>query len=121
PPFPENAVLYGHIRQAPVVKREVPVATGEIDPAFATAARIVEAEYEWPFQSHASMGRPAPLPMRGPKGQPCGTARRSRTSRSTVSRAGPAAGQGARDLVPSPGLLWTQRRRRYPRVPGRST
>ena len=56
PPFPEMAALYDHIRQAPVVKREVPVATGEIDPAFASAARIVEAEYEWPFQSHASMG-----------------------------------------------------------------
>jgi nicotinate dehydrogenase subunit B len=56
PPFPEMAALYDHIRQAPVVKREVPVATGEIDPAFTSAARIVEAEYEWPFQSHASMG-----------------------------------------------------------------
>jgi hypothetical protein len=56
PPFPENSALYQHIRQAPVVKREVPVAVGDIDPAFAGAARIVEAEYEWPFQSHASMG-----------------------------------------------------------------
>jgi nicotinate dehydrogenase subunit B len=56
PPFPEMAALYDHIRQASVVKREVQVATGEIDPAFASAARIVEAEYEWPFQSHASMG-----------------------------------------------------------------
>jgi CO/xanthine dehydrogenase Mo-binding subunit len=56
PPFPEMAALYDHIRQAPVVKREVPVATGEIDAAFTSAARIVEAEYEWPFQSHASMG-----------------------------------------------------------------
>ncbi|MGB9649999.1 MAG: molybdopterin cofactor-binding domain-containing protein, partial [Stellaceae bacterium] len=56
PPFPEMAALYDHIRQASVVKREVQVATGEIDLAFANAARIVEAEYEWPFQSHASMG-----------------------------------------------------------------
>ena len=56
PPFPEMAALYDHIRQAAVVKREVPVATGEIDPAFGGAARVVEAEYEWPFQSHASMG-----------------------------------------------------------------
>jgi nicotinate dehydrogenase subunit B len=55
PPFPENSALYQHIRQAPVVKREVPIATGEIDPAFAAAARVIEAEYEWPFQSHASM------------------------------------------------------------------
>jgi CO/xanthine dehydrogenase Mo-binding subunit len=56
PPFPENSALYDHIRQAPVVKREVPVAAGEIDPVFAGTARVVEAEYEWPFQSHASMG-----------------------------------------------------------------
>src|SRR6516164_1867675 len=56
PPFPENSALYDHIRQAPVVKREVPVSAGEIEPAFAGAARVVEAEYEWPFQSHASMG-----------------------------------------------------------------
>jgi nicotinate dehydrogenase subunit B len=34
----------------------VPVSIGETDPAFAGAARVVEAEYEWPFQSHASMG-----------------------------------------------------------------
>ncbi len=56
PPFPENSALYQHIRQAPVVKREVPVASGEIDPVFSGAARVIEAEYEWPFQSHASMG-----------------------------------------------------------------
>src|SRR6516162_663303 len=34
PPFPENSALYQHIRQAPVVKREVPVAVGDIDPVF---------------------------------------------------------------------------------------
>src|SRR5215472_16610896 len=55
-PFPEMAMLYDHIRAAPVVKREVPVANGEIDLAFAGAARVIEAEYQWPFQSHASMG-----------------------------------------------------------------
>src|SRR5262249_28650559 len=56
PPFPENSALYQQIRQAPVVKHEAPVSVGEIDPVFAGAARVVEAEYEWPFQSHASMG-----------------------------------------------------------------
>jgi hypothetical protein len=45
------AALYDHIRQAPVVTREVPVAIGEIEPAFAGAAQVVEAEYQWPFQS----------------------------------------------------------------------
>ena len=55
-PFPESRTIFRYIRQAAVVKREVSVAIGEIDPAFAGAARVVAAEYEWPFQSHASMG-----------------------------------------------------------------
>src|SRR5207247_9810319 len=30
--------------------------TGNVKEALKTAARVIEAEYEWPFQSHASMG-----------------------------------------------------------------
>jgi nicotinate dehydrogenase subunit B len=57
PPFPDQAALYDHIRRAPVRKREVDKnETGNVDEAFATSARVVEAEYEWPFQSHACMG-----------------------------------------------------------------
>jgi CO/xanthine dehydrogenase Mo-binding subunit len=57
PPFPESAALYDHIRKAPVRKREVDnKQTGNVDDAFKTAARVIEAEYEWPFQSHACMG-----------------------------------------------------------------
>lgn len=48
--------LHEHIRRAPVVKREEPVGTGDIDGAFKSAARVVNAEYEWPLQSHSSMG-----------------------------------------------------------------
>jgi nicotinate dehydrogenase subunit B len=114
PPFPEMAALYDHIRQAPVVKREVPVATGEIDPAFASAARIVEAEYVWPFQSARQYG--PGLRRRGRAGRRSDpvdrlaeAALRARRSR---SRAGPAAGQGPRDLGPGPRLLRAQRRRR---------
>jgi nicotinate dehydrogenase subunit B len=55
-PFPPMAELHDHIRRAPVVKREDPVRKGDVEAAFKTAARTVEAEYEWPFQSHASMG-----------------------------------------------------------------
>jgi CO/xanthine dehydrogenase Mo-binding subunit len=55
-PFPEMAALHDHIRKAPVAKREEPVKKGDVAAAFRTAARVVEAEYEWPFQSHASMG-----------------------------------------------------------------
>ena len=56
PPFPEQASLYDHIRKAPVRKREVEKENGNVDEAFKSAAKVIEAEYEWPFQSHASMG-----------------------------------------------------------------
>jgi nicotinate dehydrogenase subunit B len=56
-PFPDPEALYEHIRKAPVRKREVDdKQTGNVDEAFETAARVIEAEYEYPFQSHASMG-----------------------------------------------------------------
>jgi nicotinate dehydrogenase subunit B len=57
PPFPVTAALYDHMRKAPVRKREIGgKEAGNVDDAFKTAARVIEAEYEWPFQSHASMG-----------------------------------------------------------------
>ncbi len=56
PALPGNAGVYDWIRKATPNKRSVEVDTGELDKAFADAAKIVEASYEWPFQSHASMG-----------------------------------------------------------------
>jgi CO/xanthine dehydrogenase Mo-binding subunit len=57
PSFPETGGIYDHIRKAPVRKRsEEGKPAGNVDDAFRSAARIIEAEYEWPFQSHASMG-----------------------------------------------------------------
>jgi CO/xanthine dehydrogenase Mo-binding subunit len=56
PPFPEQASLYDHIRKASVRKRMVEQQNGDVDEAFKSAAKVIEAEYEWPFQSHASMG-----------------------------------------------------------------
>jgi nicotinate dehydrogenase subunit B len=55
-PFIEQASLYDHIRKAPVRKKVVEKENGSVDDAFKNAAKIIEAEYEWPFQSHASMG-----------------------------------------------------------------
>ena len=57
PPFPDASALYEHIRKAPVRKRQVEgKETGNVDDVFKNAARVIEAEYEWPFQSHACMG-----------------------------------------------------------------
>lgn len=55
-PFPSQDSLYDHIRKAPVLKREVVVNNGSVEQAIAGAARMITAEYEWPFQSHASIG-----------------------------------------------------------------
>jgi CO/xanthine dehydrogenase Mo-binding subunit len=57
PPFVDQTQLFDHIRKTPPRKREVDgKQTGNVDEAFRTAARVIEAEYEWPFQSHACMG-----------------------------------------------------------------
>jgi CO/xanthine dehydrogenase Mo-binding subunit len=56
PPFPNEAELYDHIRKAPVKKRAEAMKVGDVEQALAGAAKIVSAEYEWPFQSHSSMG-----------------------------------------------------------------
>jgi nicotinate dehydrogenase subunit B len=56
PPFVDVAAIYDHIRAAPVQKRETDKEVGNIDVAFPQAASVIEAEYEWPFQSHSSMG-----------------------------------------------------------------
>jgi CO/xanthine dehydrogenase Mo-binding subunit len=55
-PFPPMAQLFEHIRKAPVAHKQVPVNRGNVDEAFKSAAKTVEFEYEWPLQSHASMG-----------------------------------------------------------------
>src|SRR5215472_17174567 len=56
PPFPSQTTLYDHIRKAPTRKRDEGKPVGNVDDAFKSAARVIEAEYEWPFQSHSSMG-----------------------------------------------------------------
>ncbi len=64
PPFPEMDDLYDYIRRTPVVEeseprgadRNTPVDVAAINRAFEGADRVIEAEYEHPFQSHASMG-----------------------------------------------------------------
>jgi nicotinate dehydrogenase subunit B len=56
PPFIDQKTLYTHIRNAPARKHVDKKPVGNTEEAFKAAARIIEAEYEWPFQSHACMG-----------------------------------------------------------------
>ena len=56
PPFPEQKDIYDHIRKAKGAKELIEQKTGDIDAAFKSAVKTISAEYEWPFQSHASMG-----------------------------------------------------------------
>ncbi|HET8998198.1 MAG TPA: molybdopterin cofactor-binding domain-containing protein [bacterium] len=54
--WPEMAGFYAAMWAMPVRDRQVLGRVGDVDAALTSAARTVEARYEWPFQSHAMMG-----------------------------------------------------------------
>jgi CO/xanthine dehydrogenase Mo-binding subunit len=56
PNFPGHDGLHAYIRNAPVVKRVIQRENGSVEDGFKQAARVIEGEYEYPTQSHASMG-----------------------------------------------------------------
>jgi CO/xanthine dehydrogenase Mo-binding subunit len=56
PSFPGHDQLHQHIRNAPVVKRFIQRENGSVEEGFKQATRVIEGEYEYPTQSHASMG-----------------------------------------------------------------
>ena len=54
PLFPDD--LYQHMRSAkPKASREL-VKKGDVAASFSSAAKKLEASYEWPYQAHATMG-----------------------------------------------------------------
>ena len=54
--FPEQKDLYSYMRAAkPKATRQIP-KTGDVDAALASAAKKIDARYDTPFQSHATMG-----------------------------------------------------------------
>ncbi|MGH9689068.1 MAG: molybdopterin cofactor-binding domain-containing protein, partial [Candidatus Acidiferrales bacterium] len=56
PAFPEQSHLYEHMRSvAPKASKDT-LKTGDAETRIAAAAKTVDATYEWPFQSHATMG-----------------------------------------------------------------
>jgi len=54
--WPAMADLYTAMWAMPVRQQQVLAQVGNVDAAFKTAARTIEARYAWPFQSHAMMG-----------------------------------------------------------------
>lgn len=54
--LPEHARLFAEIRATPVVRDETIAARGDALGAMARGGRTLSATYEWPIQSHGSMG-----------------------------------------------------------------
>ena len=55
-PFPSSENLHRYMRMATPTFSAPPTVSGNIDTALGGAAKVVEAEYEVPFQGHVSIG-----------------------------------------------------------------
>jgi len=55
-PFPTSDNLFTYMRGATPSSTGKPIETGNVDAAFASAATVIEAEYDVPFQGHTSIG-----------------------------------------------------------------
>jgi CO/xanthine dehydrogenase Mo-binding subunit len=55
-PFPASGSLFEYMRNATPSSATQPQVQGEPETAFASAAQVISAEYEVPFQGHASIG-----------------------------------------------------------------
>ena len=53
-PFPTSDDLFTYMRSAPPTSRQGPTVKGNPDAAFASAAKVVEAQYDMPFQGHTA-------------------------------------------------------------------
>jgi nicotinate dehydrogenase subunit B len=54
PPFPSSEDLYAFMRTATPTSKQTPAVKGDPDAAFASAAKVVEAQYDMPFQGHTA-------------------------------------------------------------------
>jgi CO/xanthine dehydrogenase Mo-binding subunit len=55
-PFPPSTEFFSYLRSAQPIGSQRPTITGDVDAAFASAAKVVEADYDIPFQGHTSIG-----------------------------------------------------------------
>jgi nicotinate dehydrogenase subunit B len=53
-PFPSSDDLYSYMRSAAPTSKQGPTVKGDPDAALAGAAKVVEAEYDMPFQGHTA-------------------------------------------------------------------
>ena len=54
-PFPSSEDLFKHIRSATPTSSANPIVVGDPDAAFAGAAKVIEADYDVPFQGHTAI------------------------------------------------------------------
>ncbi|MEO8306675.1 MAG: molybdopterin cofactor-binding domain-containing protein [Pseudomonadota bacterium] len=55
-PFPSSGELFNYMRAQVPTSTSEPAIKGDPDAAFTAAVRVIEAEYEVPFQGHAAIG-----------------------------------------------------------------
>jgi CO/xanthine dehydrogenase Mo-binding subunit len=55
-PFPTSEDLFAYMRSTTPSSTDKPVVSGDVDTALAGAARVVEANYDMPFQGHTAIG-----------------------------------------------------------------
>jgi len=53
-PFPASEDLFNYMRAATATSASRPIVEGDPDAAFSSAAKVIEAEYEVPFQGHTA-------------------------------------------------------------------
>ena len=125
PNFPGHEKLFDHMRQAPVVVHSsdpgnvgsaAPRVRGSVEDGFKQAVRILEGEYEYPGQSHASMGPAcAVADVRDDSATVyTSTQKPHRLRRRHRRAAGPAAGESAGDLDVRHRRLCPRRRKAMP-------
>ena len=55
-PFPSSADFFAYLRSTEPSTKQQPQTVGNVDAAFASAAKVIEADYDIPFQGHTSIG-----------------------------------------------------------------
>lgn len=54
-PFPSSENLFNYIREVKPTSSSKPIVTGDPDKAFASALKVIEADYDIPFQGHTAI------------------------------------------------------------------